>query len=181
MSEKEKAVESKVETAAAQPQKEAPVEASEVDYEAVIAEKDAKLAKVQQEKENYRKGMLKAKGKLPAEDETDDVPPENWREEARRIAREEYLTTQEAQLQAERDDAFKAVIKRNKELTVALKNRGSISATSAQGSNQDKPEFKTDSFFSPEQIQQFKAKGWDDKKIERAKQNMIKGNQMPKP
>lgn len=167
----EQTVETKVETAVAQPQKE--TEVSEVDYEALLADKDAKIAKVQEEKENYRKGMLKAKGKLPEEDET---PPENWREEARRIAREEYLSTQEAQLQAERDDTLKAVIKQNKELIVTLKNRGQISSNSAAGSNEDKPEVKADSYFSNEQLRSLKAKGWSDKKIEEAKKNMLKGS-----
>jgi hypothetical protein len=151
-----------------------------LDYEAVLAQKDAELAKVREERENYRKGMLKAKGKLPDEYQTDDDTHETSEEMVRRVTREELLNTKEAQLQAEKDDALKAVLKRNKELEVALKNRGQIADTSASGSNEDKFEVKADSYFSKEQIAALRAKGWDDKKIEQAKQNMQKGTQAPK-
>lgn len=171
MQDQNNTVETKVETAVTQPKVEAPINASEVDYEKVIAEKDAALKKVAEEKENYRKGMLKAKGKLP-EESNDDTPPKNWREEARAIAREEYLTTQEAQLQAEKDQAMKDLFKQNQELKLAIKNRGQVGSPSGSGSNEERVEIRTDNFFSPDQIAALKAKGWDDKKIEAAKKNM---------
>lgn len=172
MSEETKVVETGAEAATAQ---------TEVDYEAIIAQKDAELEKVSVERENYRRGMLKAKGKLPAEDHADDDRPEDWRDEARRIAREELLQTQESRIQAEKTEAYAAVLRRNKELTLALKNRGQISSTSAQGSNQEKPEGKADSYFSNAQIQDLKKRGWSDEKIETAKRNMLRGSEMPKP
>ena len=171
MNEETKAVEANVEAAAPQ---------QEVDYEAVLAQKDAELAKVQSEKENYRKGMLKAKGKIPDEDSSDNDSSETTEQMIRRIAREETLSTREAQLQAEKDQALKAVLKRNKELEVALKNRAQVTSTSGQGSNQDKPEGKNDNYFSNEQINALKAKGYDDKKIETLKANMKRVNAMPK-
>lgn len=167
MSEENKGVETPVEVAPAQ---------QEVDYEAKIASLDAELAKERTEKENYRRGMLKAKGKLPEED-TNNLP-EDWREEARRIALEVNSSSRETRLQAERDDLMKAALKRNKELELALKNRGQITSVSAPGSNQERPEVKTDSYFSPEQVQSLKAKGWDDKKIEAAKKNMLRGSDL---
>ena len=167
-------VETKVEPAVVIPKVETPsTNISEVDYEKVIADKDALLKKVAEEKENYRRGMLKAKGKLP-EESNDDTPPKNWREEARQIAREEYLTTQESQLQAEKDDALKALFKQNQELKLAIKNRGQVGSPSASGSNEDKTEIKTNNYFSADQINALKAKGWDDKKIEEAKKNMTR-------
>jgi hypothetical protein len=93
---------------------------------------------------------------------------------------EKLLSTREVQLQAEKDTALKALIKQNKELQLALKNRGQISSPSGAGSNQDRPEGKVDNYFSNEQIASLKAKGYDDKKIEILKQNMAKVNQMPK-
>ncbi len=166
----EKTVETKVETAVVQPEAKT-VNEAEVE-ETELEKTRAELAKVKTDRDNYRKGLLKAKGKLPEEEEADDTPPENWREEARKIAREEYLSTQEAQLQAKEEAQVKAILKRNKELTIALKNRGQITSNTASGSNEEKPEVKVDSYFSPEQIASLKAKGWSDAKIEAAKKNM---------
>lgn len=173
-----KVVETKTDGATTQ-QEEVTVKASEVDYEAVLKQKDEELAQISKEKENYKRGLLKAKGKLPDESSGDD-DVENSENVMRRIVREEMLSTKEAQLQAEKDNALKAVLKRNKELEVALKNRGQITVTSAGGSNEDKPEVKTDTYFSQEQIRSLKAKGWSDEKIATAKKNMIKDSEMPK-
>jgi len=170
MTEENKGVETKVEAAPAQ---------QEVDYEAILAQKDAELAKVRGERENYKKGLLKAKGKLPDEEDSDDPSVETTENKMRRIAREELLSTREVQLQAEKDEALKAVLKRNKELEVALKNRGQITSPSGAGSNQEKPEGKTDNYLSNEQISNLKARGWDDKKIEAFKENARKISQKP--
>lgn len=180
MSEENKTVETKVETAVAQPTEEVTVKTTEVDYEAVLAQKDAELAQVRVEKDNYRKGLLKAKGKLPEDNQLDADDPESMEAIIERKVQEKFLSTKEAQLQAEKDQALKAVLKRNKELETALKNRGQISSSSGEGSNQDKPEGKKDNYFSNDQISALKAKGYDDKKIETLKKNMAKVSQMPK-
>ena len=166
------AVETKVEAAAPATETVVTQPSTEVDYEAVLAQKDAELAKVNQEKENYRKGLLKAKGKLPEDNQSDADEPEEQETVMRRIVREEMLSTKEAQLQAEKDQALKAVLKRNKELETALKNRTDITSVSGQGSNQEKPEGKKDNFFSNEQLANLKAKGYSDAKIESLKKNM---------
>jgi hypothetical protein len=173
-------VETKVETAVASQETVVAPITTEVDYEAVLAQKDAELAQVRTEKENYRKGMLKAKGKLPEDSQTDDEGTETQEQMFRRIAREERLSEKETQIQADKDNALKAVLKRNRELELALKNRGQVTSTSAGGSNQDMPAGKVDNYFSNDQIASFKAKGWDDKKIETLKKNLLKGNQMTK-
>jgi hypothetical protein len=180
MENKEKGVEEKVEIAPAQPEVVTTPKVTEVDYEAILVQKDAELAQVRTEKDNYRKGLLKAKGKLPEEDYSDDNTPENMEALIDRKVQEKFLSTKEAQIQAEKDSALKAVLKRNKELELALKNRGQISSNSGQGSNQDKPEGKIDNYFSNEQIQALKAKGYDDKKIEQLKKNLSKVSQMPR-
>lgn len=172
MAEEIKGVEPKIEPAPAQ---------QEVDYEAILKAKDAELAQVRTEKDNYKKGLLKAKGKLPEDEHLDDGQLEDMDERFRRIAREELLSTKEAQIQAEKDAALVAVLKRNRELELAFKNRNQIGAGTAQGTNQDKPEHKVETFFSQDQLTALKAKGWDDKKIEAARKNMIKGVQLPNP
>lgn len=158
----------------------APTQTNEVNYEALLAEKDAELAKVQQEKENYKKGLLKAKGKLPEDYQTDNDDSETMEAVIDRKVQEKFLNTKEAQLQAEKEMALKAVLKRNKELELALKNRGQISFATGEGSNQDKPEGKKDNYFSNDQIAALRAKGYDDKKIETLKVNMSKVSQMPR-
>lgn len=181
MTDTNNAVETKDEIAATQPTVEATVEASEVDYAAILAEKEAELAKVQEEKENYRKGLLKAKGKMPVEEYPVDNLDETEEERISRIVDQRLLQTKESQLQAEKDAALAAVLKRNKELEIALRNRQQITASSG-GSNSDKPEtpIKNDNFFSPEQISALRAKGYDDKKIEALKVNARKAQGIPK-
>jgi hypothetical protein len=179
MNETNNGVEETVETATVQ-QEVVTETATEVDYEAILAEKDAQLAKVQQEKDNYRKGLLKAKGKIPEDYQSDTDEPETMETIIDRKVQEKFLSTKEAQLQAEKDQALRAVLKRNKELETALKNRGQITSTSGDGSNQEKPEGKKDNYFSNEQIAYFKNKGWSNEKIEDAKKNMHKVSQMPK-
>ncbi len=158
----------------------APAQSTEVDYEAILTEKDAEIAKIREEKENYRKGLLKAKGKIPEDYQPDTDEPEDQDSRTRRIVQETLLQTREAQLNVEKDQALKAILKRNKELETALKNRGQVTSSTGEGSNQDKPEGKRDNTLSNDQLNALKAKGWDDKKIEEFKKNLTKGTQMPK-
>lgn len=153
---------------------------TEVDYEALLKQKDDELAQVRTEKDNYRKGLLKAKGKIPVDYQADTDEPEDAESMTRRIVQETLLSSKESQLQAEKDQALKAVLKRNKELEIALKNREQINSSSGDGSNQEKPEGKKDNYFSNDQISALRAKGYDDKKIETLKENMRKVNQMPR-
>jgi hypothetical protein len=182
MSEQTKTVETKVETAVAQPKTEetSSQNTQEVDYEAELAKKDAEIAQIRVEKDNYRKGLLKAKGKLHDEDDTSSNEDEDIDAKIDRKVQERLLSTREAQIQSEKDALVKASAKKIKELTLALKNRGQISTTSGQGSNEDRQEVKTDKYFSPEQIADLKKRGWSDEKIETAKKNMIKGADVPK-
>lgn len=171
MPEEQKVVETKTETATTQ---------QEVDLAKELEETRQQLAKKTEVAENYKRGMLKAKGKIPGDDQMDDGQPEDMEEKMRRIAREEQANSEVAQLQAKEKAQLDAILKRNKELELALRNRGQITNTSAGGSNEDKPEVKTDSYFSPEQIAGFKKQGKSDAWIETVKKNMIKESQMPK-
>lgn len=170
-SEENKTVETPVENAVAQPGNEPASNDSEVDYEAILAAKDAELAKVTTEKENYRRGLLKAKGKdLPE----DDGASETQEEMLRRIVREEQLSSREAQLAAEKDAAMKALIKQNKELRLAMKGTntvGVVGANEAKNNINAAPEF-----FSKEQLAELKKRGVDP---EKAKANMLKRAQSP--
>lgn len=180
MENENKPVETKVEVAGTTTEAVVTPPTTEVDYEAELAKKDAVIAQIQGEKENYRKGMLKAKGKLPEEDQADAELPEDIDAKIDRKVAERLLSTKEAQAQAEKDEIIKKALKRNKELELALKNRGQVTSTSGQGSNQEKPEGKTDNYFSNEQLSALKAKGYDDKKIAELKKNISKVNEMPR-
>ena len=177
MSTETTATETKVETIATQPEKETLAQTTDVDYEAELQKVNARLAKTQEEKENYRKAYLK---KANQQDEGNDTPQEDLDSKVSRLVKEQLLATQEAQVQAEKETLISSLAKKNKELTLALKNRSQVTNTSGQGSNEDKPEVKTDSYFSTEQLRALRAKGYDDKKIEALKQNMMKGVQQPK-
>ena len=180
MSTETQTVETKVETAVTQPQTETVTQTTEVDYEAKLAEVNAKLAQTETEKENYRKGMLKAKGKLPDDDDTSSND-EDIDAKIERKVQEKLLATREAQLQADKDKVISDMAKKLKETTLALKNRGQISTSSGQGSNEDRPKVEGASYFSTEQITALKAKGWSDEKIKTAEKNMKNpGFQSPK-
>jgi hypothetical protein len=178
MSTEEKTVQN-VETAVTQPEKETLTQTTEVDYEALLKAKDEELTFVKEKKEQYRKGLLKAKGKLPDEDDNSSND-EDIDAKIDRKVQEKLLATREASIIAEKDALVSSLAKRNKELTLALKNRGQISTTSGQGSNEDRQEVKTDKYFSKEQIADLKKRGWSDEKIETAKKNMLKGADVPK-
>lgn len=140
----------------------------QTDYAEVIKQKDAEIARIREEKDNYRKGLLKAKGKddngnFEEGDETEE-------EKIRRIAKEEVLSTQESRIIREKEEAYNAVLKRNQELELALKNRSSV-LNSASGANQDKPEAAKVRYFSDAQINALKARGFTDAMIEQAEKN----------
>lgn len=175
-----KGVETTIENAPTQSEASVTHNTEEVDYEAIIAEKDRQLAKVNEEKENYRKGMLKAKGKLPEDGQMDNDSPEELDSIIERKVAEKLLSTREAQIQAERDAAMKAVLRRNKELETALKNRSQVTSITGIGSNQEQPIGKSDDYFSNDQIKALRAKGYDDKKIEQIKINARKASGLPK-
>ena len=66
----------------------------------------------------------------------------------------------------------KTILKTQKEMAVALQNRQGLSNT-GQGSSTEGMEVQ-DSFLSKEQLNDLKARGWDDKKIQRFKDNLRK-------
>jgi hypothetical protein len=131
-------------------------------YEALEAEKQ----QLEVEKENYRKGMLKAKGKIVEDDYT---PPEDDEERIRRIIREENTRSNSNRVADEQKQIVQQLLAKNKELAHALKNK----PTAGSGSGAGEPvnaEVK-DNFFSAEQLAEIKAKGLDPAKV---KANFLK-------
>jgi len=171
MSQDNTAVEEHVETAASQEGVETSAssahEVQTEDFIAVLEAKDQELAKVRAEKDNYKRGLLKAKGKVEEEDDSEDIDAKIDRK-----VNERLLDSKEAQLIQEKENLLKQALKRNKELETALKNRSQISPTGA-GSHQE-TQAVSDNVISAEQIKNLKARGWNDEKITRFKENLLK-------
>ena len=69
----------------------------------------------------------------------------------------------------------KTILKTQKEMAVALQNRAGLSP-SGLGSSTEGSQVQ-DTYFSKDQLNALKAKGWDDKKIDRLKANLRKQRQ----
>lgn len=139
-----------------------------------MAELQAKYEALEVEKENYRKGMLKAKGKLPVD--TVDLNDIDARIEQR--IEERFASSRESQIIQEQQDIVKGLVKKNSELATALKNRAQ-SSNSSVGSSTEETATPKGEYFSKETIAEFKARGYDDAKIQRIKENFVKMKDMP--
>lgn len=162
--EEKKAVEDK---AAADAAVAAAKEPSEIEKQ--LAEKDDKIKKLTEDRDNYRRGLLAKKGKNDKGEDIDLTVDE-------KIAagiEEALLNSSIAKESAEKDDLIKKALARNKELETTIKNRSQISTTESGSGNEIKIVPK-DPVLSDEKLKQFKAMGWDEKKIERYKENLKK-------
>jgi hypothetical protein len=92
------------------------------DYLAVLKEKDDKIAKLSQDKDNYRVGMLKYK-KLVEENPEDKSADD---ERIKQLIKEEILDTQIAQEVREKDLIIQKMAKENAELKVAVQNKSQM-------------------------------------------------------
>lgn len=144
----------------------------QVDYKALLAAKDAELVKAREERENYKKGMLKAKGKILEDGANDEPTVDNLVEQG---VQAQLLATKEETLEREKAEIYERALRENAELRTAIANRGQIT-TDSVGVSSEPTMVPKGQFFSDAQIATLKAKGWDDAKIEKAKQNMLKGS-----
>lgn len=142
------------------------------DFEKLLADKDAEIAKLATEKENYRIGMLKAKGKLPADDDQGGDDSDDVDTKIQKAVRDALYSEQERKLQAEKEQLLQQVIKENKELKTTLANKQGMTGSADGGSADDKT--ATPQYLSPEQIKELKARGWDDAKINKFVENLKK-------
>ncbi len=143
-------------------------EPSDIDYQKEYQTLLEEQLKTAEERDNYKKGLLKAKGKLP----DDELEEEDDR--IRRIVADTIASTKSAQIEQAKEELIRKTLADNAELKKALANKEQI-PTTTPGSSVDNPPFKTnDQLLSKEQIAYFKSKGWSDKKIEEYKQNYAK-------
>lgn len=141
----------------------------QTDYEKVLAQKDAELAALAKERDNYKHGLLVAKGKLP-EEETPVI--ENQSDLEAMIAtkvRDVLYSEKERTLQAEKDAILQQAIRENREMKVALANKQGM-ATTGSGTAADNS-IATEQFFTAEQLSDLKKRGVDPNKV---KETMLK-------
>lgn len=143
---------------------------SGIDFEQAYNSLSEEYKQLETEKENYRKGMLKAKGKIKNED--DSAASEDIESIIDRKVAEKVISQRELDLKARENALIKQAFAKNKELSLALKNRSQQG--SSMGVHSEGTVTTNDRMLSPDQISSLKAKGWDDKKIELFKKNLNK-------
>lgn len=137
-----------------------------------IIEKDAEIARLTTERDNYKTVALQRKGKLPADSEVLGEGFDQFIEEkVKTVLADKAINTA---LQ-ERDALYQNTLKENAELRLALKNRPNGGLGSGSG---DSPEVK-DNVFSVEQLADLRKraarlKADPEKFIEDAKKNLQK-------
>lgn len=142
-----------------------PSTTTEIDAQTRIAELETEKAKLETERDNYKIGMLKAKGKIPEFDEN-----ESEDDKIRRISHETLADSRLADIAREQDAIIKKALIENKELKTALKNKPSTTAVSS--GSEPTQAVAVPGILSEEDIKEAKARGWSDKKIELLKRNI---------
>lgn len=122
-----------------------------------------KLRKAESDRDNYRAGMLKYKGKSK-DDEDFNM------EEFIAMKVQEELANQTVKVT---EEEFKRALKDRDEAFTALKNRSQIS-TIPEGTSTEDTTKVSDGILSNDKINQFKKMGWSDEKIEVYKKNLMK-------
>jgi hypothetical protein len=162
MEEEKKPVEAEPQTAGT----EAGVKESDApsDIEVELAAVRTEKAKVEQERDNYKKGLLIAKGKRE-DDGTYEPEPENSNLDdlIDRKVTEKLLSVREQELQKKEQDTINRLIKERNELKTALQAKTGM-GNSAIGGGTGGPEVQ-DSTFTKEQLAAMKARGLDPEKV----------------
>lgn len=124
--------------------------ANEADATAkVLQDKDATIAKLTEERENYRRGMLAAKGKITA---GEALPADELDKYIGQKVQEELLNSQIFTAQAEKDAELLRITRENKEMKVALASRAQLSTPASAGGNNADNIAHPAPKFTPEQL-----------------------------
>jgi hypothetical protein len=126
----------------------------EVDYEVLIKEQSDKIAKLETDKDNYRKMALKYK--KDSKEEPEDVEPElSGDERIRAIVKEEFYNSEIAEAQRKKDELLTKLVRENKELKVANKNSVKSNISSGGGGAEERE--VPDNSISPEKLNELYA------------------------
>lgn len=142
--------------------------ATETSAPTIAPEEDteARIAQIEAEKENYRKAYLKEVEKRKNGDGESDE------ERMRRVVQEELANSKLAEFDRQKDELLKKALKENKELKLAHLNKTGT-PPAAMGAHSESAPVR-DTLVTPEQMTYFKSLGWDDKKIEMYKKNLLR-------
>lgn len=138
-----------------------------------IAERDAQIAKLKEERDNYKNVALKRLGKLPGD--ADFSTPNESGLTVEEIVQKALLDREIATREVERESEVKRLTRENAELRLAAKNRPGA----ALGGDAGGPTGVKDAVFSDEQIKMLteRAKRLNadpEKFIQKAKENLSK-------
>lgn len=139
-----------------------------------LAEKDAKIAKLMEERDNYKAVALKRLGKLPGD--ADFLAGEDGQKELT-VAEQVRLILLDKEIDAAekaKEDETKRIVRENSELKLALANRPQESIGGESGGDKE----VKDNVFSVEQIKVLKERAKrlktdPDKFVESAKRNFL--------
>lgn len=137
------------------------------DAEARIAALEAEKAAILERESNYKQAYLKEFEKnrqIPADESDED--------RIRRITREELAAKEVVAIDTEKEELLKKLAKENKELKLAQMNKTGAPPASVGTHSEGTP--VTDTLVTPDQMAEFKKRGWSDQDIERYKQNLLK-------
>jgi len=140
------------------------------DLVAQLAAKDNEIKRLAEEKENYRLGLLKAKGKIPDDQSGLDDQQLSVDSKIQKAVQDALYSEKEKKLMAEKEAILQQALKENREMKVALGNKQGITTTGDGTSSDNKT--TTPQFFSDEQIKDLKSRGWSDEKIKTAAENI---------
>lgn len=145
----------------------------EPDYLEVLKEKDAKIVKLQQDRDNYRKGMLKYKKQ--SEENPEDKSFEE--EKIKQIVQEALISSEISRESTEKDAIIQKIAKENSELRTTLQNKSQVPSMPG-GSSQPQDDVKLETLTKDQKDELTAAAiaiGQDPAKfIDRAVQNLRK-------
>ncbi len=145
----------------------APTEVTPVVSEAEtrIATLEAEKAKLIEESSNWKVAALKYK---KSEKEDDDLDEDD---KMKKIAQSVISESRLAEITREQDEIIRQALKENRELKLARSKPNDPPA--GTGTHTESTPVR-DTVITQEQLTAFKARGWDDKTIERYKKNLIR-------
>jgi hypothetical protein len=140
------------------------VASEQTDYEKLISDQNAKIAKLEENNSNLTKGIKKWKKVAKSDDDFEQPEPldgDRLEEMIDQKVNQKLAESQLAQAITERDNMLSNMARELKEAKLALRNQpGSPTST---GTN-ERQEVETN-FFTKEQLAELKARGVDPKKV----------------
>lgn len=140
---------------------------AEEDTEAKLAALQAEKAKLAEERDNYKSAYLKEAQKNKAEG-----GEESEEDRIRRVTRETLAEERLGELDKQEKELLARSLKELKELKLAHLNR-TPGAPASMGAHSESVS-PTDTRVTPDQLAEFKRRGWSDADIETYKKNLAK-------